>query len=29
MQIRQGMTRINYYCPKCRKTSPVEIQGIT
>jgi hypothetical protein len=28
MPIKHGTTRIGYYCPKCRKLRPVEIQGI-
>jgi hypothetical protein len=27
MPIRSGSTRTTYYCPKCRKISPVEIKG--
>ena len=25
--IRNGMMRTNFFCPKCRKSKPVEIQG--
>jgi hypothetical protein len=25
--IRYGLTRADFYCPKCRKTQPVEIHG--
>jgi hypothetical protein len=28
MPIKHGITRVGYYCPKCRKLRPVEIQGI-
>ncbi len=28
IKIRTGVTRIQYYCPKCRKPRAVEIQGI-
>jgi hypothetical protein len=28
MPIRHGLTRANFFCPKCRKLSPVEIQGM-
>ena len=28
MPIKQGTTRVGFYCPKCRKLRPVEIQGI-
>ncbi len=28
MQIRSGVTRLNFFCPKCRKNQQVEIQGI-
>jgi len=28
MPIRRGTTRLGFYCPKCRKLQPVEIQGI-
>jgi hypothetical protein len=28
MPIKHGTTRIGYYCPKCKKLRPVEIQGI-
>jgi hypothetical protein len=28
MPIKQGITRVGFYCPKCRKLRPVEIQGI-
>jgi hypothetical protein len=27
MPIRNGVTRQSYFCPKCRKLVPVEIQG--
>jgi hypothetical protein len=27
MPIRNGVTRSTYFCPKCRKVRPVEIQG--
>lgn len=27
LKITSGMTRLNYYCPKCRKRRDVEIQG--
>jgi len=27
MPIRNGITRVNFFCPKCRKMLPVEIQG--
>jgi hypothetical protein len=26
--IRSGTTRVNYFCPKCKKSRPVEIQGV-
>jgi hypothetical protein len=29
MPIRNGVTRENFYCPKCRKMGTVAIQGIT
>jgi hypothetical protein len=29
LPIRNGVTRANYFCPKCRKVRPVEIQGMT
>src|SRR5439155_26642043 len=28
MPIRHGVTRASFFCPKCRKLSPVEIQGM-
>jgi len=28
MPIRNGVTRASFFCPKCRKLSPVEIQGM-
>ncbi len=28
MPIKHGTTRVGFYCPKCRKLRPVEIQGI-
>jgi len=28
MPIRHGLTRASFFCPKCRKLSPVEIQGM-
>ena len=28
MPIRSGITRVNFYCPKCRKMRQAEIQGI-
>ena len=28
LQIRQGVTRVNFYCPKCRKNQDVLIQGV-
>jgi hypothetical protein len=28
MKIRTGLTRLSYYCPKCRKPRSVELQGI-
>jgi hypothetical protein len=28
MPIRHGLTRATYFCPKCRKLSPMEIQGM-
>jgi hypothetical protein len=28
MPIKQGTTRVGFYCPKCRKLRPVEIHGI-
>jgi hypothetical protein len=28
MPIKQGTTRVGYYCPKCKKLRQVEIQGI-
>lgn len=28
MQIRNGVTRVTFFCPKCRKLGPVEIQGM-
>jgi hypothetical protein len=27
MVIRSGVTRLSFYCPKCRKLQPVEISG--
>jgi hypothetical protein len=27
MPIRNGITRVTFFCPKCRKMMPVEIQG--
>jgi GYF domain 2 len=27
--IRNGTTRVNYYCPKCKKSRPVEIQAVS
>jgi ribosomal protein S27AE len=29
LPIRNGVTRAGYFCPKCRKLRPVEIQGMT
>jgi hypothetical protein len=29
LPIRTGMTRIPFYCPKCRKSREVEIQGLS
>ena len=29
MPVRNGVTRLNFFCPKCRKPRPVQIQGIT
>jgi hypothetical protein len=26
--IRSGMTRVHYFCPKCKKSRPVEIQAV-
>jgi len=28
LQIPSGTARLNYYCPKCRKNHPIEIQGV-
>ena len=28
MPIRHGLTRASFFCPKCRKLSPVLIQGM-
>jgi hypothetical protein len=28
LPIRNGLTRANYFCPKCKKPRPVEIQGM-
>jgi hypothetical protein len=28
MPIRNGTTRTTFFCPKCRKLQPVEIQGV-
>jgi hypothetical protein len=28
LPIRQGITRAGFFCPKCRKLMPVEIQGV-
>jgi hypothetical protein len=28
MPIRNGVNRATFFCPKCRKLSPVEIQGM-
>jgi hypothetical protein len=27
MPIRSGVTRVNFFCPKCKKSQQVEIQG--
>jgi hypothetical protein len=27
MVIRNGTTRLGFYCPKCRKLHPVELSG--
>jgi hypothetical protein len=28
MPIRSGVTRVNFFCPKCKKSQQVEIQGV-
>ena len=28
MQIQPGCSRANFFCPKCRKSQPVEVQGV-
>jgi hypothetical protein len=28
MQIQPGCARANFFCPKCRKSQPVEVQGV-
>ena len=28
MQIRSGVTRVNFFCRKCKKNQQVEIQGV-
>ena len=28
MRIRSGTTRVNFFCPKCKKSQQCEIQGV-
>jgi ribosomal protein S27AE len=28
MRIRSGVTRLNFFCPKCKKNQQVEVQGV-